>query len=1028
MSKHLIYLICWLSILAEARPYCHLQTFEDMPDITANVSRIVQDKVGYIWLSTPNGLYRFDGYEFANFKPDARNVAGLVSNKMRNIYYGPGDEIWCQMGDGNVLTFNTLTHRFENVTLRLQQAGKRVEIKKTRPLVNGCTWLVANDNALYMVSSARGGRHTKRMLRAGGNEIEDVKPGADGQSWILTRREAYVYNNASRRFSRINMAFGGTEICGGQTWLLSSAGRLFTYDPRRNRVRMVAVPATRSRISEIKAVRGHDMLLLAAGSELLLMNTRSGKTARLQLPDAIGKLKQTADGDVYLLTASHKLFAVTGAGRLLPIPGISAADLHVHKDNCATTWIITKQKEIFYREAGSPEFSRYDGGEPLQSYLSNSITDACGNLWFTDENSLNRLTFGLHAYQPLPLPAGMHLRASFTDSKGRIWLTGKTDGIVALLDARRQLLGWLAPGGEVQGSQTSFGANVYSITQDSRGNIWLGTRENGIFVLTEQQPLRFGIRNYRNSPGDGRSLSDDKVYDMVEDPLHRMWIATFRGGLDCVENLGATDLRFTHINKVSDQFGERPAINDLLLTKGGCLLIGTDRGLWAADIRQRCLARMSIRRHVPERDREASLGSGYINSMAETAGRRVFICFNGSGIDEITSADLLAHTLSFRHMSKGNGFPSDFPMSITAQGDRLWTTTRKRLIETVPAGGDAYTHNSYLRDEHLDLSECLPLLLKDGRMILGLTDGAIEVNPLLLHRKGTQAPVAITRATIHGRRAAGDTAIGDTITLSPGENSLLLSFSALDFTNLQQVEYAWRISGTDDDWHHTGSVNNISLAGLQPGEYLLQIKSTDGTGRWTGSVRQVLIVVKPTFGQTIWARLLAILLVAAVAAVIWLLLRNIRNLKKKQHAVTEMYLRQISLAERKAIIRREEERKAAEKSSVVDLTDEDKLFMEKLTEFVNRNLGNSEVSFDGMAAAVGTSRSGLTRIMRRLTGLAPMEFMRKAQMQKARELLRHSSLNVQQVAFDCGFSDPKYFSKTFKSVYGETPSSFRKKH
>ena len=52
--------------------------------------------------------------------------------------------------------------------------------------------------------------------------------------------------------------------------------------------------------------------------------------------------------------------------------------------------------------------------------------------------------------------------------------------------------------------------------------------------------------------------------------------------------------------------------------------------------------------------------------------------------------------------------------------------------------------------------------------------------------------------------------------------------------------------------------------------------------------------------------------------------------------------------------------------------------------------------------------------------------MRMLRMKKAMELLNTTELNISEIAYDLGFSDPNYFSRTFQQVYGKTPSSIRK--
>ena len=66
------------------------------------------------------------------------------------------------------------------------------------------------------------------------------------------------------------------------------------------------------------------------------------------------------------------------------------------------------------------------------------------------------------------------------------------------------------------------------------------------------------------------------------------------------------------------------------------------------------------------------------------------------------------------------------------------------------------------------------------------------------------------------------------------------------------------------------------------------------------------------------------------------------------------------------------------------------------------------------------------RKLKALTGKTPSKYIRFIRMEKAMELLSTSNLNISEIAYNLGFSDPNYFSRTFQQVYGKTPSSIRK--
>lgn len=111
---------------------------------------------------------------------------------------------------------------------------------------------------------------------------------------------------------------------------------------------------------------------------------------------------------------------------------------------------------------------------------------------------------------------------------------------------------------------------------------------------------------------------------------------------------------------------------------------------------------------------------------------------------------------------------------------------------------------------------------------------------------------------------------------------------------------------------------------------------------------------------------------------------------------------------------------------LISTTDNDKKFVDKLTEVITSNLTNPDFSVDDFASAMSLGRTILYRKVRGVTGYAPKEYLRIMRMKKAAELLLKSEVNVSEVAYAVGLSDPFYFSKCFKQQFGMSPSAYKK--
>jgi AraC-like DNA-binding protein len=72
------------------------------------------------------------------------------------------------------------------------------------------------------------------------------------------------------------------------------------------------------------------------------------------------------------------------------------------------------------------------------------------------------------------------------------------------------------------------------------------------------------------------------------------------------------------------------------------------------------------------------------------------------------------------------------------------------------------------------------------------------------------------------------------------------------------------------------------------------------------------------------------------------------------------------------------------------------------------------------------SRALLHMKLRELTGQSTSEFIRTIRLKQAAKLLKSGEMNVSEVTYAVGFNDPKYFSKSFKNLFGLTPTLFQK--
>lgn len=100
-------------------------------------------------------------------------------------------------------------------------------------------------------------------------------------------------------------------------------------------------------------------------------------------------------------------------------------------------------------------------------------------------------------------------------------------------------------------------------------------------------------------------------------------------------------------------------------------------------------------------------------------------------------------------------------------------------------------------------------------------------------------------------------------------------------------------------------------------------------------------------------------------------------------------------------------------------------FYRRFLELLHKNIADSEISVDALAAELGFGRSQFYRKIKALTNYSPVELIRNIRLKEARNLLLTSEKTVSEIAYAVGFSTPAYFTKCYRDAYGETPSETR---
>lgn len=116
-----------------------------------------------------------------------------------------------------------------------------------------------------------------------------------------------------------------------------------------------------------------------------------------------------------------------------------------------------------------------------------------------------------------------------------------------------------------------------------------------------------------------------------------------------------------------------------------------------------------------------------------------------------------------------------------------------------------------------------------------------------------------------------------------------------------------------------------------------------------------------------------------------------------------------------------------EEEEVDVMSQQDRRFLEQLTNFMERNIDNGELVVDDLVHEMAVSRSVFFKKLKSLTGLAPIEFIKEMRVKRAAQLIETGEFNMTQISYMVEINDPRYFSKCFKQRFGMTPTEYREK-
>ena len=708
-----------------------------------------------------------------------------------------------------------------------------------------------------------------------------------------------------------------------------------------------------------------------------------------------------------------------------------------------------------YSMAADGNITHYMHDSRDGSTIPNNIVWACyvdqwQNVWVGTDNGLSRLsTHTYYQYTSLDritLSGEGNCLHEICQTRNGEWWLGGTNGLIHKDKA------WYKQNSQ----QYPLSHNrVRKIYEDADGDVWVCT-DHGVNVFNRQSQQMHNVIVYDNS----HTFSTAWAYDILMDKQGRMWIASYMGGVFVI---GKSKLLTAAAGGGQKNGGLTPTVvaDRHFATNGPDALSGLHIGQLVMDGQGHIWASSS--NHLDCIDPQTMkvtpvTHDGAINYLMADVKGNVWIGGNTKVTCFLTATNTKSSALQYKTWNLGSKV-----VTMCDVDGKTWVVTG-RECSIIDMKGKSFRFKIP--------SSLAPLTMywskTNGKVVMGGNDGYVTLRDDLAMKGSKHIALTLTGIVVNGRirqngdwHTLGDTADGrhynaDTtapsrikkLVLENGENNFTLQLTDFPFADHPSAVYAYRLEGSDHDWHHLNRGNlNITYNGLSHGSYHLTVHMVDGEGQIGAEAYSLDIVILPPWYLTLWAKLFYLLLAVAIVWGImkfYLVRQRLAEERRQKSEILQQvearmnFFNRLSQDLKRAVAHRsfdeiinltnrylgvQSERVEVEEPA---LSGADQRLLKEITEAIEVHMIDSEFNVTTLQEVVGMGGKQLYRKLKAMTGKTPVEYIREIRMHKASLMLKEGKFSVSEVMYTVGFTNSSYFSKCFSKTFGMTPTEYMK--
>ncbi len=742
-----------------AEPLFDIKTYSYEDGLSHNlITDIMQDHSGLMWIASWNGIFSFDGYEFTNYRPTPGDGSSMNNARIGVIRESATGNIWCVNQDLKAYLFDVDKETFIDVLMPVEKEMLRKNpVKGIYPLEKGVTWILCeNGNHFRVQDSLVPSREAIEVFNAYGqterfDTVYTVKQDAAGNEYILTNKGVHIIGKGK---IDNNYPFHFMEEIGDYIWLASREAYFAKYHKKTEKFSFIDLPDNVKQIVHLH-VDADSCISLGTDNGIVFVNTENDEQCQIdvrtsmQTSNAVHHIYKDRHRDYWVFGPWKGVVHISADGRKECLQSPKEAIFNdkatirfdAFEDVSGYLWILPRDGHLCYydRKEGCLKnayveqgiISAYNVQIPFLPNLRTSYIDKQGNLWTAVSSSVDlcRMSFFEKDFEwQRGAQKGADIRAVYLDKKGRKWVADK-NGLLAVYE-RDGSLRYLSGDGRWHSLRTPFGHNVYSIMEDHSGNLWIGTRNHGLYRMQPQADGNYRSTHYMPDENDIYSMNGLSVYSILQDSHGHIWVGTYEGGLNLVEEDGNQRLRFIHKGNRLKNFVDISRVRHIIENKDGVLLLATSEGLvtFSSDFIRPEEIVLYVNSRRPDDAR--SLSGNELMYIYEDSRHDIWLLTQNAGANKILSDKLLSDKLEMEVYNEKSGLASDLTLCMMEDGEgMLWMVSKYTLSRFNPTEGSFENFGKYNFRETLFFSEASILCDEEGFLNIGTDKGLLRFSP-----------------------------------------------------------------------------------------------------------------------------------------------------------------------------------------------------------------------------------------------------------------------------------------------------------